>query len=103
MLKCFAVAVLFLVAAIPSVRADVAHGKALSERLCSQCHAIVPGKASPNPGAPTFARSAADPSITVYSLRAFLRTPHWTMPNIIVQPDDAEDIADYILSLRRWR
>jgi len=103
MLKYSAVAALVFVAAIPGARADVAHGKTLSEQLCSQCHAIVPGQRSPNPGAPSFARSAADPSITVYSLRAFLRTPHWTMPNIIVQPDDAEDIADYILSLRRTR
>jgi mono/diheme cytochrome c family protein len=74
-------------------------GKQLSEELCSECHAVAPGKPSPNAKAPTFARSAADPSITRYSLRAFLRTPHWTMPNIIVKPDDADDIADYLLSL----
>ena len=83
--------------------ADVARGKSLSEQLCSQCHAVVPGAPSPNPAAPSFVRSAGDPSITVYSLRAFLRTPHWTMPNIIVKPDDMDDIADYMLSLAAKR
>jgi len=93
------VALLALFTAAGSAEADPTRGLQLSEELCSQCHAVIPGESSPNPKAPTFARSAADPSITRYSLRAFLRTPHSTMPNIIVKPDDVDDIADYLLSL----
>ncbi|HML09999.1 MAG TPA: cytochrome c [Stellaceae bacterium] len=98
--KCLVVAALLLLANANSARADIGRGKELSEQLCAQCHAVVPGQASPNPKAPTFERSAADPTITVYSLRAFLRTPHATMPNIIVKPDDVDDIAEYLLSLK---
>ena len=99
MARSFLVALLAVIATSGHGYADVMHGKQLSEALCSQCHAIVAGQPSPNPKAPTFARSAADPSITLYSLRAFLRTSHETMPNIIVKPDDADDIAEYLLSL----
>lgn len=95
----FAIILLAAITVDRSAHADVVRGKELSEALCSQCHSIVPDKPSPNPKAPTFARSAADPSITLYSLRAFLRTPHWTMPNVIVKPDDVDDIAEYLLSL----
>jgi mono/diheme cytochrome c family protein len=94
-----AAALLALVSGTGSANADLLRGKQLSVELCSQCHAVIPGKLSPNPKAPTFARSAADPSITRYSLRAFLRTPHWTMPNLIVRPEDMDDIVDYLLSL----
>ena len=96
-------AVLLLMAGANAARADSVRGKALSERLCSQCHAIVPGQKSPNPKAPTFARSAADPSITMYSLHVFLRTSHETMPNIVLKPDDIDDIAEYIVSLKPRR
>jgi cytochrome c len=101
MLKCLtAASLLLLLASAGAAQADILRGKELSERLCSRCHAIVPGQSSPDPKAPTFARSAADASITLYSLRAFLRTSHWTMPNIIVKPDQIDDIAEYMLSLR---
>jgi mono/diheme cytochrome c family protein len=90
---------LALIATASHGYADMMRGKQLSEALCSRCHSIVAGKPSPNPKAPSFARSAADPSITVYSLRAFLRTSHSTMPNIILKPDDMDDIAEYLLSL----
>lgn len=103
MSKCLTTAALLLIASVAGARADVVRGKELSTQLCAQCHAIVPGQTSPNPKAPSFERSAADPSITLYSIRAFLRTPHWTMPNIIVKPDEMDDIADYILSLKPKR
>jgi hypothetical protein len=50
--------------------------------------------------APTFSELAAEPSITEYSLRALLRSPHETMPQITFKPDQMDDIAEYILSLR---
>lgn len=86
-----------------AARADAVRGQELSEQLCSGCHAVRPGQASPVAAAPTFLRSAADASITESSLRVFLRTPHWTMPNIILKPDDTDDIVEYILSLKPKR
>jgi hypothetical protein len=34
------------------------------------------------------------------SLRAFLQTPHWRMPDLHLTRDEIDDIATYILSLR---
>jgi len=43
---------------------------------------------------------AAEPSITEYSLRALLRSPHETMPHITFTPEQLDDIIDYIMSLK---
>ena len=78
-------------------------GEALSQSWCSECHAVKPDQSSANPAAPRFLDVAAEPSITEYSLRAFLKTPHPTMPNIMIKPDDMDDIVSYILSLKPKR
>lgn len=78
-------------------------GEALSQSWCSQCHAVKPDQSSANPAAPRFSDVAAEPSITEYSLRAFLTTPHPTMPNIMIKADDMDDIVSYILSLKPRR
>jgi hypothetical protein len=33
------------------------------------------------------------------SLRVFLRTPHATMPDLMLTPDETDDIISYILTL----
>jgi hypothetical protein len=64
---------------------------------------VRPGQESPNAKAPSFERSASDASITETSLRVLLRTSQWTMPNIVLKPDDTDDIVEYLLSLRSKR
>jgi len=93
-------AVLAVLAACGSAQAQTAKGELIATEQCAGCHAVKPGQQSPNPKAPAFASLAADPSITELSLRAFLRTPHWTMPNIILKPDDIDEVAAYIVSLK---
>lgn len=80
--------------------ADAARGRALAEQGCSQCHGVRPAEASANPKAPAFAAIATEPSATEYSLRTFLRVTHKTMPNFVIEPDDIDDIVDYIISLK---
>ena len=48
-----------------------------------------------------FAEIAKVPSTTALSLKVFLRTSHRNMPNFILQPDEADDIVAYIMSLKR--
>lgn len=84
-------------------RADSARGLALAERWCSQCHGLRPNEASPTPEAPSFPRIAAEPSATEPALRVFLRTPHPSMPNFILQHDDIDDLVSYILSMKPAR
>jgi cytochrome c len=80
--------------------ADPAAGKYLAQKWCAECHSTGGDRLSSNLAAPTFAELAAEPSITGYTLRAFLRTPHETMPNIRFTPDQLDDIVDYIISLK---
>ena len=84
----------------PGSSADLAAGESLAEQWCSQCHGVRPGRLGPNLSAPTFPEMAAEPSITEYSLRALLRSPHDTMPQITFTPDQMDDIVGYILSLK---
>jgi mono/diheme cytochrome c family protein len=95
-----AVAGFFVFLARDDARADAARGHVLSEQWCAQCHGVRPGMSSSNPKAPSFPAIALEPSATEYSLRTFLRTPHPTMPNFILKPDDIDDIVDYIISLK---
>jgi mono/diheme cytochrome c family protein len=81
-------------------KADAARGRVLSEQWCSQCHGVRPNESSPNAKAPNFSAVATEPSTTEYSLRVFLKTPHPTMPNFVLKPDDIDDIVGYIVSLK---
>lgn len=83
--------------------ADLAAGELLANKWCAECHAVRADRRGPNPSAPTFPELAAEPSITKYSLRALLRTPHETMPQITFTPDQIEDIVNYILSMKPRR
>jgi mono/diheme cytochrome c family protein len=80
--------------------ADPAAGESLAGQWCVECHAIRADRLSPNLAAPTFPQLAAEPSITEYSLRALLRSPHETMPQITFTPDQLDDIVGYIMSLK---
>jgi mono/diheme cytochrome c family protein len=80
--------------------ADPAAGERLADKWCTECHGIRADHLSPNPAAPTFPKLAVEPSITEYSLRALLRSPHETMPHIIFKEDELDDITGYILSLK---
>ena len=46
----------------------------------------------------TFFEVAAHPSVMTLSLRVFLRTPHATMPDLMLTPDETDDIISYILT-----
>jgi cytochrome c len=84
-----------------SARADKSTGKVLAEQRCSQCHGVKRGEKSPYAAVPSFSDVADEPSLTEYTLRVFLRTPHPTMPNLIIKPDEMDDIVSYIVSLKR--
>ena len=86
--------------AVTGASADPIAGQNLAGKWCVECHGIRAGRLSPNLAAPTFPELAAEPSITEYSLRALLRSPHETMPQITFKPDELDDIVDYIMSLK---
>lgn len=91
---------------IGSVRAqsgDVQKGAALADHLCSQCHAVAPDTNwSPRPDVPTFLEIALTTGMTSRALTVWLTTfhPDRTMPAIVLDREQREDIIAYILSLR---
>ena len=61
-----------------------------------RCHDRGRGRPSPD-----FAAIANRPSTTALSLKVFFNTSHRNMPNLVIAPDQADDLASYILSLKR--
>jgi len=79
---------------------SISEGHRLAEAWCESCHAIrshvleMPGEP------PSFQAIANQPGMTPLALKVFLRTSHKDMPNIVISPDQAEALANYILSLK---
>jgi hypothetical protein len=55
---------------------------------------------SPNLDAPRFAIVANVPGTTARALVVWLQTSHPTMPNLMIEPDDRDNVVAYIMSLR---
>jgi mono/diheme cytochrome c family protein len=97
---------LFVLVAAPcgayaQVAGDPAKGHQFVQQICSECHNIEKGqRPSPNGQAPNFETIAKTPGMTALALTAALRTPHRTMPNIIIADDDLRNVAAYVLSMQ---
>ena len=79
----------------------VSAGQRLAEAWCKDCHALEKTSPGTFSRAPDFVRIANRTSTTELSLKVFLRSNHRSMPNLIIAPDQADDLAQFILSLRR--
>jgi len=80
---------------------DAKEGLTMARQVCSSCHGVERGDAfSPNVLAPTFDRIAGTPGMTETALSVALQTSHKSMPNLILKPDEIDDISAYILSLQ---
>jgi mono/diheme cytochrome c family protein len=79
----------------------ISAGHRLAEAWCRDCHAIEADTAGARGGPPDFAAIANRPSTTALSLKVFFKTSHRRMPNLIITPEQADDLSAYILSLRR--
>ncbi|HEV2153908.1 cytochrome c [Bradyrhizobium sp.] len=75
-------------------------GRRLAEAWCKPCHAIEPHMAGTSDQAPGFAAIANRHGTTALSLKVFLKTSHQNMPNLVIAPDQADALANYILSLK---
>jgi mono/diheme cytochrome c family protein len=81
---------------------DVDAGKQYAEQYCAGCHDV----ATPNPmeigsGIPTFAAVANKPRVTRTSLVVWMQSSHPKMPNLMLEPQDLDNVIAYILSLKR--
>jgi len=79
---------------------DPQAGAAYAKQYCAKCHAIADEDASPEQTAPRFKDVANSSGMTATALTVWLQTSHPTMPNIIVEPSDMDNVVAYILSLK---
>ena len=76
-------------------------GQQFAREICAACHAVEKGdKMISLEGAPPFQEVADDPAASEISLRVFLRSPHETMPDLVLSDEEMDDVVAYILSLR---
>ena len=95
------VVLLYLFPVEAATLGNVKAGQVYAKAQCAQCHSIVPdGNTSPNASAPPFQAIADTKGMTRTALFVFFRSPHATMPNLIVRGDDLDNIIDYMLSLK---
>jgi mono/diheme cytochrome c family protein len=88
-------------AAAQDLPGDPAAGAKLAREVCAQCHLAVEDQASDPGVGPSLFEVAEHPGTTEMSLRAFLQTPHATMPNLMLTPEETDDIISYLLTLKR--
>lgn len=80
---------------------SVSAGRHLAEAWCQDCHAIEAATAGARARGPDFVAIANRVSTTALSLKVFMKTSHHRMPNLIITPAQADDLTNYILSLKR--
>ena len=93
--------VLALSVAALAQSSERAAGRRLATELCGDCHQIRRPFPSLYRYPPSFEDIAKLPSTTRLSLKVFLQSNHNHMPNFIISKSHADDIIDYILSLKR--
>jgi len=86
---------------IAQTSGDTVAGRQLSLSVCATCHQVTADESAPRGNAPSFAAIANLPSTTQMALHAFLSTPHANMPNLVLKPQEQNDVIGYILSLRK--
>ena len=93
--------ILFFAAPVAAQEAgNPQEGAAYVQHYCAKCHAIADEDASPEPTAPRFKDVANTSGTTATALTVWLRTSHPTMPNIILAPNDIDNVVAYVLSLK---
>lgn len=89
-------------------------GEHVARLVCSACHVVADNQEFPpllNPPAPAFKAIASRPTTSRESIRHFVLTTHWDppydmplrMPNPMLLSTEADDVARYVLSLRKAR
>jgi cytochrome c len=79
---------------------EVERGRELALRWCVSCHVVAPDADGGDTG-PTFVSVALRPGQTEQALRNWLAEPHPPMPDLGLAATEFDDIASYIMSLKR--
>ncbi|HEY7669088.1 MAG TPA: c-type cytochrome [Hyphomicrobium sp.] len=95
------VLILFPIAAAAQELGTPGLGHEYAVRVCAECHDVeAKGEISPNPDAPSFQQVADTPGMSARALAVWMQTSHPTMPDLIIKPEDMDNVIAYIMSLR---
>lgn len=68
---------------------------------CARCHSVEPEGEGLVPSREiAFIEIARDPAMDEVTIRAYLRMPHEEMPNVMLTPEQTDNLVAYILSLK---
>jgi mono/diheme cytochrome c family protein len=79
---------------------DPVSGKALAERLCTNCHIVNADQQQAIADIPSFKEIGSRPGQTEGAVMAFIVLPKHPMPQIPLTKSELADLSAYILSLR---
>ncbi len=101
-----AAAAALLIAPVPALAEEAGNpsrGHDYARAHCAECHGVETTKDdfSPNVEAPDFSVVANTPGMTERAVKVWLQTPHPTMPNLMIAAGDRDDLAAYIMSLKK--
>ncbi|MBX9825168.1 MAG: cytochrome c [Xanthobacteraceae bacterium] len=85
--------------ATPATKGNSEAGRLMAQAWCTECHSVQWDTAGTGKFAPDFTVAAGRRSARW--LHAFLRRPHVKMPDFEFEPDAADDLVAYIVSLKR--
>ena len=88
-------------AAAQDLPGDPVGGADLAREVCAKCHLVTEDQMVDPAVGPSLFEVAEHPATTEMSLRAFLQTPHATMPNLMLTPEETDDVIAYLLTLKR--
>jgi mono/diheme cytochrome c family protein len=80
---------------------DAAYGRGLAIRWCSSCHLVTADQQLAKPGAPPFTTIAQSPDFNADRLARLMLAPHPNMAKLALSRAAIDDIAAYILSLKK--
>lgn len=79
---------------------SIERGHAIAKQWCISCHVVERAGGRGTDAAPPFAK-LADDGVPEARLKAFMANPHPPMPNMSLTRRDMDDLAAYILNLRK--
>ena len=80
---------------------SAARGLRLADNWCSSCHLVSPEQKTPSRGAPPFSEIAQSQTFNADHLAYLLNDPHPKMAKLGLSRRAIDDIAAYVLSLRK--
>jgi cytochrome c2 len=75
-------------------------GQDYAKRVCAACHDIEKGDVALFTDVPSFQEIADTQGMSPRALRVWLQTSHPNMPDLIIAPDDMDNVIAYIMSLK---